>query len=301
MLNEDINLKTIAYNDVQLDNSVVCLGKFQGLHKGHMLLVNKTIELAQNNGLNSVIFTINVSNQKRIYTDAERKILLSDMGFDYNVTCEFSKEFASMTPRQFVENILIDKLGAKYIVVGTDFRFGCERKGDVSLLMTLGKEYGFEVIAIEKLSVDGTVVSSSYIRELVEAGNMPLVEKFMGRPYSISGIVTKGKQLGRTIGFPTVNIYPSKEKLVPLYGVYSSYAYIDDKRVCGMTNIGCNPTVNSSDEIFVETNLFDFDMDVYGRDIVVYLEYFVRPEKKFNSVEELKQQIDSDKEFILHQ
>lgn len=301
MLNEDINLKTIAYNDVQLDNSVVCLGKFQGLHKGHMLLVNKTIELAQNNGLNSVIFTINVSNQKRIYTDAERKILLSDMGFDYNVTCEFSKEFASMTPRQFVENILIDKLGAKYIVVGTDFRFGCERKGDVSLLMTLGKEYGFEVIAIEKLSVDGTVVSSSYIRELVEAGNMPLVEKFMGRPYSISGIVTKGKQLGRTIGFPTVNIYPSKEKLVPLYGVYSSYAYIDDKRVCGMTNIGCNPTVNSSDEIFVETNLFDFDMDVYGREIVVYLEYFVRPEKKFNSVEELKQQIDSDKEFILHQ
>lgn len=301
MLNEDINLKTIAYNDVQLDNSVVCLGKFQGLHKGHMLLVNKTIELAQNNGLNSVIFTINVSNQKRIYTDAERKILLSDMGFDYNVTCEFSKEFASMTPRQFVENILIDKLGAKYVVVGTDFRFGCEREGDVSLLMTLGKEYGFEVIAIEKLSVDGTVVSSSYIRELVEAGNMPLVEKFMGRPYSISGIVTKGKQLGRTIGFPTVNIYPSKEKLVPLYGVYSSYAYIDDKRVCGMTNIGCNPTVNFSDEIFVETNLFDFDMDVYGREIVVYLEYFVRPEKKFNSVEELKQQIDSDKEFILHQ
>lgn len=301
MLNEDINLKTIAYNDVQLDNSVVCLGKFQGLHKGHMLLVNKTIELAQNNGLNSVIFTINVSNQKRIYTDAERKILLSDMGFDYNVTCEFSKEFASMAPRQFVENILIDKLGAKYVVVGTDFRFGCERKGDVSLLMTLGKEYGFEVIAIEKLSVDGTVVSSSYIRELVEAGNMPLVEKFMGRPYSISGIVTKGKQLGRTIGFPTVNIYPSKEKLVPLYGVYSSYAYIDDKRVCGMTNIGSNPTVNSSDDIFVETNLFDFDMDAYGREIVVYLEYFVRPEKKFNSVEELKQQIDSDKEFILHQ
>ena len=301
MLNEDINLKTIAYNDVQLDNSVVCLGKFQGLHKGHMLLVNKTIELAQNNGLNSVIFTINVSNQKRIYTDVERKILLSDMGFDYNVTCEFSKEFASMTPRQFVENILIDKLGAKYVVVGTDFRFGCERKGDVSLLMTLGKEYGFEVIAIEKLSVDGTVVSSSYIRELVEAGNMPLVEKFMGRPYSISGIVTKGKQLGRTIGFPTVNIYPSKEKLVPLYGVYSSYAYIDDKRVCGMTNIGCNPTVNSSDEIFVETNLFDFDMDAYGRDIVVYLEYFVRPEMKFNSIDELKEQIDKDKEFILHQ
>ncbi len=294
-------MKTIAYNDVKLDNSVVCLGKFQGLHKGHMLLVDKTIEIAKDKGLNSVIFTINVSHQKRIYTDAEREKLLSDMGFAYNVTCEFSKEFASMSPRQFVEDILVKKLGAKYVVVGTDFRFGCERKGDVSLLSILGKEYGFEVIAIEKLSVDGTVVSSSYIRELVEAGDMSQIEKFMGRPYSISGIVKKGKQLGRTIGFPTVNIYPSNEKLVPLYGVYSSYAYIDDERINGMTNIGCNPTVNESDIIFVETNLFDFDMDVYGKEITIYLDYFVRPEKKFNSIDELKLQIDSDKEFILHQ
>ncbi len=293
-------MKTIAYNDVKLDNSVVCLGKFQGLHKGHMLLVDKTIELAKDNGLNSVIFTINISNVKRIYTDVEREKLLSDMGFDYNVTCEFSKEFASMTPRQFVEMILIEKLNAKYVVVGADFRFGCDRKGDVSLLLALGKEYGFEVIAIEKLSVEDTVVSSSYIRELIEAGNMSQIEKFMGRPYSISGIVKKGKQLGRTIGFPTVNIYPSNEKLVPLYGVYSSYTYIDGKKIKGMTNIGSNPTVNFSDGIFVETNLFDFDMDVYGREIVVYLEYFVRPEKKFDSVEELKLQIDGDKEFILN-
>ncbi len=294
-------MKTIGYSDVKLDNSAVCLGKFQGLHKGHMLLVNKTIELARDNNLNSVIFTIDVNNVKPIYSNKEKAELLSNMGFDYNVTCQFSEEFASLSPRQFVEEILVNKLGAKYVVVGADFMFGYQRKGDVGLLTALGREYGFSVAVINKLSIDGTVVSSSHIRELMEDGVVYQIEKYMGRPYFVTGIVERGKQLGREIGFPTINIYPDENKLIPLYGVYSSHVFIDGCEYKGMTNIGCNPTVNDSKKVFIETNLFDFDRDIYGSEVTVYLDYFVRPEIKFNSVEELKAQIDKDKEFILHQ
>lgn len=294
-------MKTIAYDKIKLDNSVVCLGKFQGLHRGHMLLIDKTLKLAKDEELNSVIFTINTSNTNRIYTDNEREILLSNMGFDYNVASEFSKEFAAMSPRQFVWDILVNRLGVRYVVVGADFRFGSERKGDVTLLTELGKEYGFSVIAIDKLSVDGIVVSSSYIRELIEDGIMHSITDYMGRPYSISGIVKKGKQLGRQIGFPTVNIYPDGQKLVPLHGVYASHIYIGSEKYRGITNIGSNPTVNNTDEIFVETNILDYDGDLYGQNITVYLDYFVRTEMKFNNIDELKTQIGRDKEFVMHQ
>lgn len=294
-------MKTIAYDEIKLDNSVVCLGKFQGLHRGHMLLIKKTLGLAEEENINSVIFTINMNNIKRIYTDSEREEILSDMGFSYNVTCEFSEEFAKLTPRQFVEEILVKKLGVRYVVVGTDFRFGCERKGDVDLLAVLGQEYGFRVIAINKLSVDGTVVSSSYIRELIEDGVMHTVKDYMGRPYSITGIVSKGKQLGRQIGFPTVNLYPDEQKLIPLHGVYASHIYIDGVKYQGITNIGSNPTVNDSDKIFVETHILDFKEDLYDKKITVFLDFFVRPEAKFNNIDELKKQISCDKEFVMHQ
>lgn len=291
----------IAYDKVQLDKSVVALGKFQGLHNGHMMLINEVVAIARKEQLTGVVFTINIHNDKMVNLPDERFAILEEMGVDVDVECEFSSEFAMMQPEQFVKSILVDKLNASYVVVGSDFRFGYKRQGDVSLLKTYGDKYGFEVIAFDKLCVDGNIVSSSLIRELIEAGNVDSVEKYMGRPYSVSGEVCTGKQLGRTIGFPTINIIPKEDKLLPPYGVYETFINLDGTIYKGVTNVGNNPTVENTDRTFVETNIIDFDDNLYGETVTVCFKRYIRKEKKFNSIEELKNQIKRDKICVMHQ
>ncbi len=293
-------MKITTYEQIQLDKSAVALGKFQGLHRGHMLLLDKITSL-KNEGLISVVFTINVPSTQSIYLPEERFTILEECGVDVAVECDFSESFASMSPEDFVRNILVDRLHAAYVVVGEDFKFGYNRKGTVDRLVQFGIKYGFRVIAFEKLRVDDEVVSSSFLRNLIERGAIEHVSRYMGRDYSLTGIVELGKQLGRTIGFPTVNLYPPVEKMLPPAGVYETQIIIGEKSYQGITNIGDNPTVDNDGKLRVETHIIDYSGDLYGKRLTVFFKRFIRHEIKFHSVDELKKQIETDRKNVLHQ
>ncbi|MGN0152217.1 MAG: bifunctional riboflavin kinase/FAD synthetase [Wujia sp.] len=293
-------MKIISYDQAKLDKTAVALGKFQGLHRGHMLLIDKILSLAAE-GMTSVVFTINMPSDRTIYLPEERYSILEDKGVDVVVDCPFTDAFASMSPERFVREVLIDKLHASYVVVGKDFKFGYNRQGDIDRLVEFGIKYGFRVIALDKLSVDDRIVSSSYLRTLIESGDMESVSRFMGRDYMVSGYVRHGKQLGRTIGFPTINMIPDCSKLLPVCGVYESYLMMDGRRFKGITNIGDNPTTDTDGAIRIETHILDYTGDLYGKKLELYIRRFIRTEKKFHNVDELKQQIERDKENVMHQ
>ncbi|QWT53478.1 bifunctional riboflavin kinase/FAD synthetase [Eubacterium sp. MSJ-33] len=294
-------MKKLAYNDVNIADTVVALGKFEGLHKGHMLLINKVLQLSHETGKQSVVFSIDMPGTKRIYTIPERNRILEEIGIDFNITCEFTKKFASMKPEAFVKDVLVERLHPEYVVVGNDFRFGKNRQGDVALLEELGNRYGYEVLAFEKLREQGTVISSSYIREQIEQGNVDLIQEYMGRPYSIAGIVQYGKQLGTTIGFPTANLIPDEEKLLVPNGVYETSLILDNLRYRGITNVGDNPTVDDDHKIKVETNILDYNGNLYGKYLKIEFIRQIRKEIKFDSIEALKNQIKSDILEVAHQ
>lgn len=293
-------MKITTYEQIQVDKSAVALGKFQGLHKGHMLLLNKIVSFKKS-GLTSVAFTINMPDKKLLYLPDERYMILNKLGIDIAVECNFSESFASMSASDFVKEILVNRLHAAYVVVGEDFRFGYNREGTVDRLTEYGLKYGFRVIAFEKLCLNENVISSSLMRSLIDKGEMKLIHELLGRDYSITGIVEHGKKLGRTIGFPTVNIYPDKKKLLPPAGVYESELEIDGIWYKGVTNIGDNPTTDGDGKTRVETYIVDYSGDMYGRTITVYIKSFIRAEKKFNNIEELRYQIDIDKKSVMHQ
>lgn len=294
-------MKKLAYNDVNIADTVVALGKFEGLHKGHMLLINKVLQLSHETGKQSVVFSIDMPGTKRIYTIPERNRILEEIGIDFNITCEFTKKFASMKPEAFVKDVLVERLHPEYVVVGNDFRFGKNRQGDVALLEELGNRYGYEVLAFEKLREQGTVISSSYIREQIEQGNVDLIQEYMGRPYSIAGIVQYGKQLGATIGFPTANLIPDEEKLLVPNGVYETSLILDNLRYRGITNVGDNPTVDDDHKIKVETNILNYNGNLYGKYLKIEFIRQIRKEIKFDSIEALKNQIKSDILEVAHQ
>lgn len=287
--------------EFQYHNSCVTLGKFDGLHRGHQLLFSYLNQYEQL-GFTSVIFTFdyhpgNLFLEKEInliYTEEEKIEFLAKDGPQVLISYPFTEESASMEAEEFISKILIQQLDAKIIVVGVDFRFGRERRGDVLMLQEYAKVYGYELIACDKLLLDGQVISSSRIRKDLQLGNMENVNKMLGRPYAIIGKVVTGRQLGRTIGVPTVNMLPLPHKLLPPNGVYASITYINGKAYYGVTNIGCKPTVDHSGQIGVETHLFDFDEDIYGCEIKVELYTYERGETKFSSVDELKLGVEKD-------
>ncbi len=294
-------MKIISFEETKLHNTAVALGKFQGLHRGHMLLIDKITELSRKEDLTSVVFTINISSSKVINLPKERFDILEGCGVDIDVECDFTPEFAGMRPVDFIKEVLVDKLGAKYVVVGTDFCFGYKRQGNIQTLKEYSKEFGYEVIPVEKLFVDGRVISSSYIRELVETGNINNIFAYMGRDYFIWDKVCHGKELGRTLGFPTINFIPDKNKLLPPVGAYETEIVIDGVLYKGITNIGDNPTVSTDKKTTVETHILNYQGDLYERDLKVSFKKFLRPQIKFSTVDELKRQLLIDSRKVMHQ
>lgn len=298
---EETKLKKLAYkDDINLTDTVVALGKFEGLHKGHMLLLHKVLQISHEEGKESVVVSIDKPETKRICTIAERDEIFEKIGIDYNITCEFNKKFASIKPEAFIMDF-VNRLHPSCVIVGKDFRFGKNRQGDVSLLTSFGNQYGFSVIAYEKLQEDHVVISSSYIRTLLDEGNVSKADRFLGRPYSIEGIVQHGKQLGRTIGFPTANLIPQPDKYMVQNGVYATEVVIDGTVYKGVTNVGENPTVDTDHKIKVETNVLSLDENLYGKYIKVNFLQQIRKEMKFDSIQDLKNQIKSDTIEIMHQ
>ena len=276
-----------------LEETAVTLGKFDGVHRGHQKLLSRILE---KKNLKSVMFTINGRKSGFVLTDEEKRFMLEKTGLSYLIDCPFIPSVSGMEAEDFVREILVNRLHAKSIVVGKDFHFGYKRGGDATLLLWLQKKYGFQVEVVEKEQYKGRDISSTYVKEALEAGDMELVNDLLGYRYFISGEVLHGRRIGRTLGMPTTNLVPSTKKLLPPNGVYLSRTRIGEQAYYGVTNIGYKPTIG---ETFrgVETYLFDFDGDLYGENIDVELWKFKRPEMKFDSVEHLKNQMQADIAF----
>ena len=287
------------------ENTVVTIGKFDGMHKGHQKLISRMQDVSVKENLNTVLFTFDISpaaylnkyDRKFITTDIERIKITEDSGIDYFVSYPFTEAVRCMSGEEFISKVLVDELHAKYIVVGTDFKFGHNRTGDVALLKALSCKYGYQLIVEEKHKNNkGSEISSTLIRSLVREGDMEGVYECLGRPYSIKGEVIHGNHMGTSFGIPTINQRPDETKLLPPRGVYVSKVNVDGKVYGGITNIGCKPTVGEN-SIGVETFLFDFEGDIYGACVETNLLKFVRTERKFASVEELTAQINRDAAF----
>lgn len=286
-------------------SSAVTLGKFDGVHLGHQKLISIVKEKAEEQGLLSVMFTFDriplsicpQKNQHFLSTNSERRMLCENYGIDVEVEYPFTTTLMNMEPEEFVSDILINKLKAKVIVVGTDYCFGRDRSGNVEFLISNAAKYGYETIVVEKEKFQDKDISSTYVREELKLGHMETVNVLLNRPYSITGIVAKGNQLGRKLEIPTINVYPTEIKLLPTNGVYASRILIDGVWYYGVTNLGTKPTISDGYEVSVETNVFDFDKDVYGNRVEVALYHFLRQEMKFENVEALKKQMESDASF----
>jgi riboflavin kinase/FMN adenylyltransferase len=280
--------------DFKLYNSAVTLGKFEGIHLGHRYLIDRVVSY-RNKGLRPVVFSL-IANKgmKHIYTGEEKRIILEVCGVKTLVSCPFTEDIRITEPEDFIREFLAGKLDAKVVVVGEDFRFGKERRGDVAMLKSYAQTYGYEVVACAKKSVDGRIISSSSIRTELKKGNIEAANAMLGMPFSIYGQVMHGRKIGRTLGMPTVNLYPSRDKLMPMPGVYASITYVDGGAYEGVTNIGYKPSVGAEKQIGAETFIFDYDRELYGVDIKVELHSFHRPEYKFASIEELKAAMNAD-------
>lgn len=295
-------MQYIRTSEFQLHNSAVALGKFEGIHLGHQLLLNE-LKKQKDKGYESVVFTFDMppraaiigdKKYSQIFTKAERRLFLERQGMDVMLEHPFTKDFAALTPEEFIEEVLVKKVDAKVVVVGSDFHFGKKRSGNLSHLKKGAEKFGYELIVKEKVQDQGKDISSTRIRELIEYGKMEDATRLLGRHYSVYGEVVHGKALGRTIKIPTINQVVEEMKLIPPNGVYISLVHIGDKVYQGVTNIGIKPTVESERIKGVETHIFDFEGDLYGQMVEVELLHFHRAEVRFNSVEELKAQMQDD-------
>lgn len=280
--------------------TAITLGKFDGLHLGHKKLIKHVTE-KKALGVEAVLFTFDTPPgvvlkgqlQEVLTTNEERRIFAEEAGIDYLIECPFVPEIRNMEPEEFIKDI-VKKLNIKYFVVGPDFRFGHQRKGDTDLLIKLGTNDGYHVEVIEKEQFDGIDISSTYIREEIQKGNIEKGNQLLGYPFTVRGEVIHGRQFGRKIGIPTTNLMPVRHKLLPPNGVYISTTIVRGKKYSSVTNIGYKPTVGATKTRGVETYIFDYDMEIYGEIIEVQLLRYIRMEKKFDSVDQLKEQMQKD-------
>jgi len=285
-----------------LRNPVLTIGNFDGVHKGHLALFDKVKKIAKNIDGQSVVMTfephpikvVKPGNGPPLITPIKQKLkLISNAGIDVIICLPFTMEFASIPAEEFVKELLVKKIGVREIVVGYDYTFGQERKGNIDLLRRMGEESGFKVHIVEPIHLNNTLVSSTSIRNLVQEGNLPEAKRFLGRDYQITGIVKKGMgRGGKILGFPTANLTPVDE-LIPKKGVYAVKVYLSDKEYDGVCNIGINPTFGGT-TLSIETHVLDFSGDLLGKNFTIRFLNRLREEKTFSGKDELAKQIEMD-------
>lgn len=289
-----------------LKNPVLTIGNFDGVHRGHQALFRRVLEWARTLDGESVVMTfhphpVDVLSPGKgpvFITPHERRLqLIADCGIDVTIVVPFDPQFARISAHDFVKSVLVETIGAKAIVVGYDYRFGFGREGNIEYLKTLGGDYGFEVETVSGIQLDGTVVSSTAIRELIREGELKKAQSLLGRPYEVRGVVMKGRERGgRLLGFPTANINLSTSlQASPKPGVYVVEVKIGDATYGGAANLGYNPTFGDVD-LSLEAHILDFSGDLYGEWITVRFLDRLRDEKRFSGPEELALQIRKDVE-----
>lgn len=288
--------------------TIVTLGTFDGVHKGHKSILEKVLLSSRSTNCESLVLTFfphprmvlqQNTDIKLLNTIKEKALLLERYGIDNLIIHPFDHAFSRLTAEEFVKEILVNQLNISKIIIGHDHRFGRNRTATIDDLILYGNEYGFEVEQISALEINEVSVSSTKIRNALNEGHLETANRFLGYPYFITGIVIQGRQLGRTIGYPTANIsIPEEYKLIPIGGVYVVSSNIDGNKIFGMMNIGTNPTVGENVQT-IEVNFFDFNSDLYGKELQINIHYRMRNEVKFPSVDALKEQLSLDKHTAL--
>ena len=320
----------------KLDNAIVTIGTFDGVHYGHQKIIKRLCHLAKASGGESVLLTffphprmiINPENQelKMINTINEKAEILASLGIDHLIITPFTRDFSNLSPKDYIKNILVDAIGTKKIIIGYDHRFGKDREGNIKLLESFGNEYGYEVEEIPEQDINDVAVSSTKIRTALLQGNVDLANDYLGYNFSLYGPVIKGDKIGRTIGFPTANIFIEETyKLIPGDGIYAvtvemsevespksedtnvefqtpesklPTSNIGHQTFKGMAYIGHRPTINGMTRN-IEVNIFDFNKEIYGQNIKMNFLHFLRPDVKFTGLDTLTQQLQADKEATL--
>jgi riboflavin kinase/FMN adenylyltransferase len=294
-------------NEIKFDKrTVLTLGTFDGIHLGHQQIIRKVVECSEEFHLRNIVITfhphprkvINPELQIKLLTTSEEQIeILEKLGVQNLFVINFTKEFSELTPDEFIKNYLVEKIGLSRIVIGYDHHFGKGRGGDVNFLIASGKQYGFEILQIPPFIIDNEPVSSTKIRNELESGNINKVNRMLGRTYSFSGVVVEGDKRGRKLGYPTANISLSDEdKMLPQLGIYAVLVNIDGTEHKGLLSIGKRPTFYDDGKVIPEVYIYDFNNDIYGKEIKINLVEKLRGEEKFNTAEELIRQMDIDKE-----
>jgi len=291
-----------------IQNAVVTIGTFDGVHIGHQEILQRLKEIATKIEGETVVVTFwphprlvlfpDDNSLKLLSTFEEKADILANLGIDHLVAIPFTKKFSQLTSEQFTQQVLIDKIGTKRLVIGYDHRFGKNREGSFEHLKANEKKYGFVVEEISKQEIDNIAISSTKIRKALDIGDVKTANSYLGQHYSIAGKVVEGNKIGRKLGFPTANIeIAEKFKLVPADGVYAVKVFLENGTFQGMLNIGNRPTIGDAKRS-IECNIFDFSSDIYHRTIKVELLERVRAELKFENVEQLKEQLERDRTLV---
>jgi riboflavin kinase/FMN adenylyltransferase len=289
-----------------LPYTVVTSGTFDGVHLGHQKIIQRIVELCRQTQGESVVLTYwphprlvldNSSDIKLLNTFEEKSALMAELGIDHLVKINFTTDFSKLSSKEFITQILRDHIRTRMLVIGYDHRFGKNREGSFEYLKAHSHDFGFEVEEIPAQDVDEIAVSSTKIRHAINDGNVEKAHAFLGRPYELNGVVVKGDQIGRKLGYPTANLdLQTTAKLIPKDGIYAVKVRVDNEWMDGVMSIGLRPTFYGTDRR-IEIHIFDFNHDVYGQKLQVHLVAFIRNEEKFNSTEELIAQMKRDEEM----
>ncbi len=296
--------------DYSGNNTVVTIGMFDGVHAGHRKLLDHVLKVSEEESLSSTVITFwphprmvlnkDVNNLQFITTIDEKVRLISEQEISQIFMLRFTKEFALLTAEEFIAKVLLDKLKMKHLIVGYNHHFGSDRLSDYSEYLKLGKKYGFKISKVEAKYDDNAEISSTVIRQLLNKGEVSSANKMLGYPFNIFGTVKGGQKLGRKLGYPTANIQPNEPyKLIPGKGVYACFLDVIGKKYCGMLNVGVRPTIITNEEdLTIEVHILDFNQDIYSEEVTVTFIQKIREEKKFNSLDLLKQQLSQDELII---
>ncbi len=297
----------------KINKAVVTIGTFDGVHIGHQKIISRLQEIARQKGGETVILTFfphprmilhpEDKGLKLITTMQEKAERLEKLGIDHLIITPFTRDFSNLSPQEYIGEILVDKIGTRHIVIGYDHRFGKDREGGLEHLQGFSKEYGFEVEEIPEQDINDVAVSSSKIRNAILSGDVKTATDFLGYPFHLTGKVIRGDQIGRTLGFPTANLFVEEAyKLVPADGIYAVNVLIGvenqgKEKYNGMAYIGHRPTINGMTHN-IEVNIFDFDQDIYGDTIRMNFLHYIRGDEKFSSLDSLKVQLAEDEKSV---